>query len=281
MNNLLNLIGDNCMIFENPKRLSGPFGWIGHIPFSFFITQLLKPKILVELGVHTGNSYNAFCQAIDYLKIDTKCYGVDHWKGDVQAEFYDESIFSDLKQYQEEHYKSFSLLLRMDFDDATEYFDNGVIDILHIDGFHTYEAVKHDFFNWLPKMSDHSVVLFHDTQLMKSGFGVHKFWEEISSDYPSFEFYHSFGLGILKTGEKADDLLFSLEKQNKDFIRNFFRKLGNGLLGNVAISEAVKILVPETQGLHPYYNDLKNKFDEERNLLEFIDQLSILREKNR
>jgi len=53
---------NNSLVYEDPLRLATPFGWIGHIPFAFFITDLLKPGLIVELGVQSGNSYNAFCQ---------------------------------------------------------------------------------------------------------------------------------------------------------------------------------------------------------------------------
>ena len=37
---------------------------------------------------------------------------------------------------------TFSSLLRMDFADARDHIEDGSVDLLHIDGLHTYEAVR-------------------------------------------------------------------------------------------------------------------------------------------
>ena len=60
-----------------PISLEYPDSWIGHTPFAAFIIEKIKPKVLVELGTHSGNSYFSFCQAIYEKKINTKCYAVD------------------------------------------------------------------------------------------------------------------------------------------------------------------------------------------------------------
>jgi len=159
-------------IFELPKILKPPYSWVEHIPFAFFLVHTLKPRVLVELGVYVGNSYNAFCQAISLLKTATQCYGIDTWRGDEHTNFYDESIYNELFAYQQREYQGFSSLLRMTFDEARSHFADGTIDLLHIDGFHTYDAVKHDFDNWLPKVSDQGVVIFHDTEVREQDFGV-------------------------------------------------------------------------------------------------------------
>ena len=159
----------------------------------------------MELGTHTGVSYAAFCQAVDCLMLPTKCYAVDTWEGDEHAGFYGEEVFQEFSRYHDQHYKSFSHLMRMKFDDALSYFSDGSIDLLHMDGCHSYESVKHDFETWLPKISERGIVLLHDTFAKERGFGVGLFLEEIRASYPVFEFTHSYGLGVVALGRKVSE----------------------------------------------------------------------------
>lgn len=92
--------------------------------------------------------------------------------------------------------------MRMDFDAALSHFRDGSIDLLHIDGCHTYEAVRHDFEAWLPKLGSGGVVILHDTAEHREGFGVAKFWGEIRGRYRSFNFEHCHGLGLLLVGDQ-------------------------------------------------------------------------------
>jgi len=98
----------------------------------------------------------------------------------------------------------------MTFTEALAYFADGSVDLLHIDGFHTYEAVKEDYRRWLPKLSNRAVVLFHDINVRASDFGVWRLWDEISSSHPSFEFFHCHGLGVLPMGNEVPDAIASL-----------------------------------------------------------------------
>lgn len=196
-------------MFLRPLRVV-PSGWLGHVPFGAWLVAAQEPSILVELGSHTGMSYAAFCQAIATERLGTKCFAVDTWQGDEHAGFYADDVFNELSAYNQTHYAGFSRLLRMTFDEAAGYFGDGSVDLLHIDGLHTYDAVKHDFETWLPKLSDRAVVLFHDTNIRERGFGVWEYWSEISKSYPSFEFDHSAGLGVLGVGRNLSGDVASL-----------------------------------------------------------------------
>lgn len=190
----------NPIVLLDPGRIVAPPSWLEHIPFAFWIVAATRPRVFVELGTHTGNSYAAFAQAIEHLGLPTAAYSVDTWKGDPQAGFYGEAVFDDWRAHHDRRFSAFSRLLRGTFDDALAHFADGSIDLLHLDGLHTLEAVRHDVETWLPKLSDRGVLLMHDTNVRERDFGAWKVWEELRERFPGFEFLHGHGLGVLAVG---------------------------------------------------------------------------------
>jgi O-antigen biosynthesis protein len=214
-----------------PLKLNPPWSWAGHIPFAMWLVKQCKPPLIVELGTHTGHSFFSFCQSVRQYSIGTKCYAVDTWQGDHQSGFYGEEVFNDVFQHNESLYHDFSTLLRMTFDEALSRFSDHSIDLLHIDGLHTYEAVKHDFDTWLPKMSSRGIILFHDIAVQDGDFGVWKLWEELSRCYPNLSFDHSFGLGVLMVGDQPDEVMRTLtawwqEPIQRSLVKGLFAEAG-------------------------------------------------------
>jgi GT2 family glycosyltransferase/glycosyltransferase involved in cell wall biosynthesis len=190
-------------LFIQAPRRGVLSAWYGHIPFAYWIMSALRPRIFVELGTHNGVSYAAFCDAVSRSELDTRCFAVDTWKGDEHAGHYGEDVFTDLQTFHDARYAAFSEMIRATFDQARDYFEDGSIDLLHIDGCHSYEAVKHDFESWRPKLSSKAVVLFHDTNVRERHFGVWRLWAELQETHSAFEFLHGHGLGVLAFGAEV------------------------------------------------------------------------------
>lgn len=174
-----------------------PYNWIGHIPFAYDLIRKLQPRLLVELGTHTGNSFLAMCESVLDYNLGTQIYAIDTWVGDQHAGSYPEQVYKNLSKYVDAHYP-FAHLLRKTFDEALQHFEDNSVDLLHIDGLHTYEAVKHDYETWLPKLADPSIILFHDVAETRDDFGVWQLWRELKDRHDTtYEFTHNHGLGIV------------------------------------------------------------------------------------
>jgi len=221
---------DHPICFSYPLRMTSS-AWITHVPFGMFIIDLLRPSLIVELGTFSGVSYCSFCQAAKELKINLRAYAIDTWQGDPHGGYYSPEVLKDLRKHHDPLYGDFSKLIQSNFDDALEYFMDNTIDLLHIDGYHTYDVVKHDFETWLPKINKQGVVLLHDINVRERDFGVWRFWEDLREQYKTFEFIHGNGLGLVIINECPEKLLPLLKLSGDELInfREFFYQLGRRL----------------------------------------------------
>lgn len=184
--------------------------------------------MIVELGTHWGEAYFTFCQTVEEQSLSCLCYAVDHWRGDEHAGRYGEEVFDEVNEYNNRFYRQFSYLLRASFDEALSQFADESIDLLHIDGLHTYEAVKHDFDAWLPKVSKGGVILLHDIAPRHEDFGVWRLWDEIKTEFSdAFEFHHSWGLGVVAKARvlrnsPLTELLFEGSPADREDLRRHY-----------------------------------------------------------
>jgi hypothetical protein len=215
--------------FTQPRIITSTSAF-GHVPFFFWLISILKPRSIVELGTMYGYSFFAFCQAAEALQPPADCYAVDTWEGDLNTGKYGEQVYANVQNYLSENFNlEHAHLLRMRFDEAAEKFAPGSVDLIFIDGCHTYEAVKEDFLTWKDKMSDRGVMMFHDTRVEAEGFGVKQFWNEVRVGKPHIEFHHDHGLGILFMGSEVPGILLDLAREPEPVsagIRNAYATIG-------------------------------------------------------
>jgi hypothetical protein len=203
--------------------------WTDHLPFGYDLVATTRPGALIELGVFHGQSYFGFCQSVVEQGLATRCYGVDTWLGDRHTSAYDERIHREVEEHNRTHYAGFSTLMRMTFEAAASRFDAESLDLIHLDGLHTYEAVRDDFRTWFPKLRAGGIFLFHDIRARLADFGVWRFWEELEREHETFAFDHGFGLGVLRKGggHREDDpdllrLLFDSDPEERNRLRRFY-----------------------------------------------------------
>ena len=167
------------------------------MPIAHYLVEVLQPTKIVELGTHFGVSYFSFCEAAEIYSPNTFIY-VDTWQGDCQAGYYGDKVNEKVKNHRDKYHQQRSALIRCQFNEAAERFEKNSIDIIHIDGLHTYEAVKEDYQTWEPILKEGGSLLFHDCNEREENFGVWKIWEEIkrNEDYQCIELPNGHGLGI-------------------------------------------------------------------------------------
>ncbi|MDG0964309.1 MAG: class I SAM-dependent methyltransferase [Opitutales bacterium] len=161
-----------------------------------------SPKIICEIGVERGGTSFLFSTCLPTIE---KVIGIDLVLKNVPLL----KFLSRSKNYYLEGYSSSEKV----FNKVRKILSGKQIDLLFIDGDHSYKGVKADFEKFLPLVGENGVIAFHDIcEDHNSRFGkntsnfsggVPQFWKEIKDHYPkSTEFVHDrnqdgFGIGLI------------------------------------------------------------------------------------
>lgn len=115
--------------------------------------------IYVEIGSFLGASSCFISEGIRQSGKDSQLYCIDTWENDAMSEgnrdTYAEFLRNTIK------YKKFIRPLRGWSYEVAKNFDQP-IDLIFIDGDHSYEGVKEDVDLWLPKLNSGAIVVMHD-----------------------------------------------------------------------------------------------------------------------
>lgn len=225
------------------------YAWAGHKCFAYDLVRNIKPQRIVELGTYKGTSFFSFCQAVKDGFLDTELYAIDTWQGDKHSGFYESDILDGVRKIVNSCYSGLNCkLIQKTFDDAVSQFEDNSIDILHIDGLHTYDAVKHDYDTWSKKVKSDGIILLHDTAVYERDFGVFRLLSELRKEYEVVDFLQSYGLGILL--KRANHLL---RRDQIDFMRvHYLREYEKRMIS------AVDELDVKTKQLETEIENMKN-----------------------
>lgn len=64
-----------------------------------------------------------------------------------------------------------------------EYLDGQMLDLLYIDGDHSYEGAKMDFYMYSPLVKKGGYIIFHDIKANINGSYVHDLWYDLKPQY--------------------------------------------------------------------------------------------------
>ena len=251
-----------------------PSSWWQHVPIAHWLVETLKPKVIVELGTHYGVSFFSFCEAARNYSQDTFIFAVDTWEGDKQAGYYDQTVYDKVKQHQEMFHKERSSLLKTTFSEASKHFKDKSIDMIHIDGLHTYEAVKQDYEIWRPKLKEGGSILFHDWNVREGEFGVWRLWDEIKTDksMKCLQVPNGHGLGIATMSDETPNwhLRFS---EISDILKSkglILEQLSEIKLSNKVAREELVEAKKEVVNIKMVANELKKHAEEQEKAIKYL-----------
>lgn len=165
-----------------------PSAWIsaGH-QYKNEITKIGDINCIVEIGVDFG--YSLFKLAQDFpnaVVIGFDPYGIYHHSDQAKEHVLKYlPLFPNARLellYSAEAYKLWR--------DPSIYMD---IDLLHIDGDHSYDAVKFDYETWVPSVRPGGAVMFHDIFAFPNDVG--RFFNELPGNKVSLDIGGA-GLGV-------------------------------------------------------------------------------------
>ena len=165
----------------------------------------IKPQNIVEIGTAGGGTLfimtklaqdNAKVMSI-YLPQGRFGGGYPEWKSKFYSSFANKT--QQIKLLRSDSHQQAT------FNECVQFFGNSKLDVLFIDGDHTYEGVKQDYELYKPLVRDGGIIVFHDIVLhpKNAECEVQIFWEEIKQDYEYEELVHDWdqkwaGIGVLK-----------------------------------------------------------------------------------
>lgn len=260
-------------MFWRPHFL-GDSPWVEHVPFAFWLIEAHQPNLIVEIGPGEGTSYFALCQAVERLKLNSKCYAIRLPSTTPDAQKTKEQEES-IESHNEAFYSSFSSLPEATPDEACQHFPDSSIDLLNVDGLQTFEQTKHLLQSWLPRLSRRALILLHGTNIRDRGIQLHRLFQELGDQYPVFEFKHGNGLGVVAIGPNQSELVTRLlnvgeRSENVQVVQDVFSRLGHACADRYSVKASrhqVMVLSRDLEALKQDRQELVERLSDTENAL--------------
>jgi predicted O-methyltransferase YrrM len=143
-------------------------GWFNYEAFYQWVLTQIDAGVFVEIGVWKGKSITFMAERVRDLKKKIRIYAIDTFEGtaDVPSLMQDPDVASGslYEKYNENiaPVSEYIYTIRESSHTAHTIFLFQSIDVLFIDGDHSYDAVKKDIELWYPKVKPGGIISGHD-----------------------------------------------------------------------------------------------------------------------
>ncbi|AMV39364.1 glycosyltransferase [Planctomyces sp. SH-PL62] len=228
-------------------------------PVIFWTIDAIRPRKIVQIGVREPGIYFSMCEAVRRLEIDARCLAVEPRLGSGTNSAFLEASLQRVREAHDRAYSTISKLLRPSSEEVVDTFQDGSIDLFHPSDAAGVEALMADFERWKAKFSDRAVLVLSRTCLQGRKLGAYDAFHDLVRRYPSFEFTHGDGLGLLAIGPNPPHGIRPLfeadaEPGRRNEIRAVYARLGRSLSDRMAIesdrrsSDASILVLGEREG---------------------------------
>jgi hypothetical protein len=227
----LNLLASSATF--SPSLVSFRCFWLQHLPFLHWLVSTQKPATLAFVNVDTGNAFhNAGRAALDNSSASLCC-------GSIRTD--QTPVFRSLTQ-------SPAAGCDLFVSDETKFldrFNDASLDLIVLDDFVSEDQLDRVFSAALRKASPRCIIVVHDIFVADSP--CFAFWDRIKSDFRSFTFPKSHGLGVLLVGSDIPghiERLVDADVSNRDWdiSRRLFALMGEKVEEMALRSESEELL---------------------------------------
>ena len=149
------------------------------------VMKLPENSLIIEIGAYVGRSTHVLCTTAKLrnskvISIDPFLPAFDGWHNSDPKSAFMENVFTKFDNIK---------LIEGYSNEVKEQVPND-IDFIFIDGDHSYEGVKQDIENYLPKLKPGATVAFHDYR-GSSFHGLQQAVDELTSNWHTVSYAYS------------------------------------------------------------------------------------------
>jgi len=159
-------------------------GWMINDHLSILYDTTKNKELVVEIGCWKGRTTSVLAVAERVICIDSWIYDINY-KNDIWFDVYRE--YSKNENILEEFKKNLSMFNNIDIiigksHDVANQVLNNAVDLLVIDGDHSYDGIKGDLELYFPKLKNKGIIFCHDYGDTGVDKAIHEFIKQKNLD---------------------------------------------------------------------------------------------------